>query len=434
MARSACLFQVSLSCFLSWALRDETRFSLELNAEEVEGPCASFVMSKLKEIAGVEDPGARIGAVLADQAFLEGCCDRTEYDDFIAAEAAPVDGLPLFTEHTALVIVDMQRDFTEGSFAQPCWAKTGARFLSKMLETIEEAKAAGSLIIATKDFHPFNHCSFAGESSCMNKKDLKEESALSRYVNEFPSHCSFSMKGRYAMPQKASDTPFCQGMEELGVKMPFCRDDFVGADLEPRILQALAKCEAKQVEVVYKGFNPTYDSFSAMHHAASSDEHERNNTGAFALEENRSRACHGKWEVNATCYPTVEQLKTTDGLRNFSSILMTRGIKKIVTVGLVYDYCVKETAIFTRENMPEMEVIVLSHLTRPSFDGKPGAPYTAALCDGRDLGNGFCSEGGGTKAAHQKVLADYKSNDVAFVREKQNQYVEDDSKQSQEDE
>ena len=26
------------------------------------------------------------------------------------------------------------------------------------------------------------------------------------------------MKGRYAMPQKASDTPFCQGMEELGVK------------------------------------------------------------------------------------------------------------------------------------------------------------------------------------------------------------------------
>ena len=23
---------------------------------------------------------------------MEGCCDRTEYDDFIAAEAAPVDG------------------------------------------------------------------------------------------------------------------------------------------------------------------------------------------------------------------------------------------------------------------------------------------------------------------------------------------------------
>ena len=35
-----------------------------------------------------------------------------------------------------------RQDFTEGSFAQPCWAKTGARFLSKMLETIEEAKAA----------------------------------------------------------------------------------------------------------------------------------------------------------------------------------------------------------------------------------------------------------------------------------------------------
>ena len=35
--------------------------------------------------------------------------------------------------------------------------------------------------------------------------------------------------------------PFCRFAQ-----MPFCRDDFVGADLEPRILQALAKCEAKQ--------------------------------------------------------------------------------------------------------------------------------------------------------------------------------------------
>ena len=39
----------------------------------------------------------------------------------------------------------------------------------------------------------------------------------------------------------------------------------------------------------------------------------------------------------------------------------------------------QETAIFTRENHPEMQVVVLGHLTRPSFDGKPGVPGLGAV-------------------------------------------------------
>lgn len=310
--------------------------------------------------------------------------------------------LPLFDKQTALVIVDVQRDFTEGSFAQPCWSKIGKKFLTQMVDAIEKAQ---------------DHCSFAGESSCMNKKDANEESALSRYVNEFPSHCSFSPQDGLAIPQPATETAFCKHMFEQGIKLPFCHSDFIGSYLESEILKALAKCPADQVEVVYKGFQPKYDSFSAMHHATSgSDIYEQNSTGGFALEEERRAGCHGQWDTNQKCYPTLEQMKNTGLLRNFSSILASRGIKKMVTVGLVYDYCVKETAIFTRENHPEMQVVVLGHLTRPSFDGKPGAPYTGFLCDGRDLGHGFCSEGGGTKAAHEKVLKDYKSNGVAVMR------------------
>lgn len=410
---------------LTSALRDETRFALE--ADDVKGSsgssCANFVMTTLTQIDAVKDPGARIGAVLAGQDFLADCCRNTDYDEFLQAAATPmnesyvVKGLPLFDKQTALVIVDMQRDFTEGSFAQPCWSKIGKKFLTQMVDAIEKAQAAGSLIIATKDFHPQDHCSFAGESSCMNKKDANEESALSRYVNEFPSHCSFSPQDGLAILQPATETAFCKHMFEQGIKLPFCHSDFIGSYLESEILKALAKCPADQVEVVYKGFQPKYDSFSAMHHATSgSDIYEQNSTGGFALEEERRAGCHGQWDTNQKCYPTLEQMKNTGLLRNFSSILASRGIKKMVTVGLVYDYCVKETAIFTRENHPEMQVVVLGHLTRPSFDGKPGAPYTGFLCDGRDLGHGFCSEGGGTKAAHEKVLKDYKSNGVAVMR------------------
>ncbi|CAL1126909.1 unnamed protein product [Cladocopium goreaui] len=177
---------------LTSALRDETRFALE--ADDVKGSsgssCANFVMTTLTQIDAVKDPGARIGAVLAGQDFLADCCRNTDYDEFLQAAATPmnesyvVKGLPLFDKQTALVIVDMQRDFTEGSFAQPCWSKIGKKFLTQMVDAIEKAQAAGSLIIATKDFHPQDHCSFAGESSCMNKKDANEESALSRLAIE----------------------------------------------------------------------------------------------------------------------------------------------------------------------------------------------------------------------------------------------------------
>ena len=33
------------------------------------------------------------------------------------------------------------QDFTEGSFAQPCWSKIGKKFLTQMVDAIEKAQA-----------------------------------------------------------------------------------------------------------------------------------------------------------------------------------------------------------------------------------------------------------------------------------------------------
>ena len=45
------------------------------------------------------------------------------------------------------------------------------------------------------------------------------------------------------------------------------------------------------------------------------------------------------------------------------------------------------------------------------------APYTGFLCDGRDLGHGFCSEGGGTKAAFLGSIGGLVYVEVIVVNE-----------------
>ncbi|CAJ1422500.1 unnamed protein product [Effrenium voratum] len=389
-----------------WAIRENQQFLLQPSAT-ADTSCASHVKATLANLGEVTDIGQRIGAVLGAQEYLNDCCvEGTEFDTFVQAKASAEVSLDsLFDAQTALVVIDMQKDFTSGKIA--------GRVNSKMVEAIEKAAAAGSMIIASKDFHPSRHCSFGGEEKCSNRKDKNEaETENVRYVNEFPSHCSFTVSGGRAVPQKAAATPFCQSLPEEIRALIFCSDpDFVGTDFEPAIGEALSKVPAAQVEVMFKGFHEHYDSFSAMHHQVRRDCHSRTKdnpsrfTGSFALPAAEAASCHGKWDTDASCYPSKSQLDDSDGLRSFSSILSAKGIQKMVVVGLVYDYCVKETAIFTKENT-DLEVTVLANLVRPSFDGKPGAPFTGFLCDGEDLGNGFCSAGGGTTAAHEKVLED----------------------------
>jgi len=116
-------------------------------------------------------------------------------------------------------------------------------------------------------------------------------------------------------------------------------------------------------------------------------------------------------------------------MRSVPDILRERGISKIFVVGLVYDFCVSETAIFGMEGlglwadfedgMNDAGIKVLTDLTRPSFDGKPGAPFTEGICDGSGGDPeqpSFCPEGGGTITAYERFKADMEASGVIVER------------------
>lgn len=270
----------------------------------------------------------------------------------------------------------------------------------------------------------------------MNTKDYEHERFTpdQRYVNEFPAHTTWEEDNGHARPQRAPDAPFCNifgnPYEDSYAGPPWCTDGtFVGAAFDPTILAALQGVPAENVEVVYKGFHRHFDSFAAMPHIQSGNsrvsEDETASTGGFALPEDRAAACVGRWEEDA-CYPTQVEMRDRGGhggMRSVVDIIKQRGITKILVVGLVFDFCVSETAIFASEAaeldvIPGADVHVLADYSRPSFDGKPGAPFTEGICDGLPDARtpSFCAEGGGTTRVYQNIAAEFEDNDVDLMQ------------------
>lgn len=63
-----------------------------------------------------------------------------------------------YTPTTALIVVDMQNDFCEGG---ALGVAGGAALVPGINAEIEAAQAAGALVVATRDWHPVDHVSFA---------------------------------------------------------------------------------------------------------------------------------------------------------------------------------------------------------------------------------------------------------------------------------
>ena len=61
------------------------------------------------------------------------------------------------TPKTALIVVDVQNDFCPGG---PLAAPNGDQVVPVLNRYIKKFEAAGASIIATRDWHPTNHCSF----------------------------------------------------------------------------------------------------------------------------------------------------------------------------------------------------------------------------------------------------------------------------------
>merc|ERR1712150_273100 len=91
----------------------------------------------------------------------------------------------------------------------------------------------------------------------------------------------------------------------------------------------------------------------------------------------------------------------------------------IYVTGLVFDFCVKETALFGREHFPNNKLLVLANLARASCDGVPGAPF---ICGETGINGknvhvpGICKEGDGTLPFYHNVMKDYKAHGVTLAQ------------------
>lgn len=410
--------------------------------------CSHLVKASIQQLdhAGVNEPGARIGGVLGNATgLMEKCCKPgTEYERFVH-KLPGIQRKDLKVDNeTAIFIIDVQQDFTVGSFAQACWGSFGPGFMEGIGSLVKRANKHGATIIASKDFHSPDHCSF--NANCKNQKNYKrlKMERGQRYINDFPNHCTFHFEkgSKYAVPQRAPENPFCVGLKKnvFKGKVPpghFCgKKKFKGAAFYPKLETILKKASAKHVEVVFKGFNKHYDSFSASPHIQGNhtpQKEEVKYTGGYAIPAARAAKCHGKWN-RPKCHPTKEEMEHPDKhMRSVVDILNERKIKRIIVTGLVFDFCVKETSMFAMEAAAEAkagrygwnaaghaEAHVLAHLARPSFDGKPGAPYSAAACHNSPAGGAhkgnYCTRGSGTTALYKKVLKDYHSKGVKVVK------------------
>lgn len=182
----------------------------------------------------------------------------------------------------ALIIVDVQEDFLppDGSLA----VKDGREIIPKILELMDLSKFNWKLIIATKDWHPSDHTSFAS------------------YHNQEP----YSTKV-FSHPLKEIDPSTNEVMLKTQVLWPdHCVQHTKGSEITKEIQDKLEELEKKNeipIKIVKKGYIQDREYYSCF---------------------------QDTWGIHHT---------------ECGSILKENGITDVFTVGIAYDYCVLNSSI-----------------------------------------------------------------------------------------
>lgn len=83
----------------------------------------------------------------------------------VAAQlAAKIAALELSKANTAVLIVDIQGDFTQARNGSLAVANTGSDYIEQAQATVDALKAQGYTIYASQDYHPANHMSFVSNN------------------------------------------------------------------------------------------------------------------------------------------------------------------------------------------------------------------------------------------------------------------------------
>lgn len=293
---------------------------------------------------------------------------------------------------SVLVIIDVQKDFTTdglhlagppypdshplsqvvpkpltfGNLLDSFWV------LDKAISEFAGEKGKFKKVIASRDYHPVDHCSF-GEiqnkaGKCLNKNDEKmcltanemydKRDCEKRYQNDFPVHC--------VIPETLeSDT--CTSPDTYNVEEPSwdnaCWANKDGSLLTDEIESILTRYEGT-ADVVFKGYSKNVESFSAFKHVHS-----------HMKEENKAKTggCSPQSCKDLKCMPTVAELENKKKCQVIED-LIPEDAKSIIIVGLVYDFCVGESSLNAKESFPKKDVYVVADLARPAAQGVDFAP------------------------------------------------------------
>jgi nicotinamidase-related amidase len=133
-------------------------------------------------------------------------------------------GATAITKDDALVVIDMQRDFVPASMNNPDGGRFGVAegqdVVAPICSMIKAASDVGAVILASRDYHPNDHCSF------------------SSYGGHFPSHCVAGTSGAQFLPE-----------------------------ISEALESAMEKNGPDRVLIAFKGMHEHVDSFGALPYA-----------------------------------------------------------------------------------------------------------------------------------------------------------------------
>lgn len=206
-----------------------------------------------------------------------------------------------------LVVVDMQNDFIPVDDQNPrggaFGVAEGGDIVSLVTRLMEEFATAGALVVATRDYHPKNHCSFIQEKG------------------HFPSHCIQGSVGSYFYPS-------------------------IGETLHTQ------RKAGRRVSVAFKGFHEDADSFGSFCYA--DEEASWSRLGHRKCEERLLHGCTlAAWtgSVILDCSNLEDDINAPPDILaahrrvTLAEHLKQNKIKRVFACGLAMDFCVLDTCL-----------------------------------------------------------------------------------------
>lgn len=256
-----------------------------------------------------------------------GCPDYTPW-------AGPI------SSKDVLIVVDMQNDFLPaedypvgGRFG----VAEGASTIAPQIKLIQAFHRAGALVVATRDYHPHDHCSFSGNGG------------------PYPPHCVQGSAGAFFVPPVGAALHKAMHSSDTTPSLRRTTSEaFAPVSMAMHVNQ-----NPGRVEIAYKGFAENVDSFGSFKYSKNhfDDRAAKGNphccwdvagspsgitcaeawTGSFCLK------CSSQMEdINAP--PDVMAVKHTD-TRPLDSVIAKQPGGRILITGLAYDVCCLDTAV-----------------------------------------------------------------------------------------